>query len=430
MRKLKPIATIACAALSLTVFAGMPSRLQAQHPESHDQDRDRYPDRDQSAILVVSSDPSGAHVTIDGVDTRQLTPMGTELRLGMHQVTVSMPSSAWNSDTRTVEIIRGNNDLSVTLLPKVTVGPAGPQGPQGPAGPAGPAGAQGPLGNTGSQGPAGPAGPQGPLGNTGPQGPAGPVGPQGPAGPAGTISGVAAPAQDLFLLGWPDTANLPNSVSNPTVFLSPDVQPAHPGTLDDEFNGTSLNSSRWTWFNQDTNTGNASATVANGLLTLSVPAATSISMSGITQPVPGTPWTVVLKVNGMDLMPMQPFPLCSLVLTDTSGKFIVFGVSFRDTKASLGLSVDYWTTVAAYSGTSPFGPGTLPSNFPWWLKVQDDGTNLTFSYSGTGSVFTPVATVPRTAFLSSGPTSVGLAVGSDGAGTTVNGAFDYFRQVQ
>ena len=88
MRKLKSIATVACAALSLTIFAGMPSRLQAQHPESQDQDRDRFPD--PLAILVVSSDPSGAHVIIDGVDTRQLTPMGIELKVGMHQVTVSM----------------------------------------------------------------------------------------------------------------------------------------------------------------------------------------------------------------------------------------------------------------------------------------------------------------------------------------------------
>jgi hypothetical protein len=329
--------------------------------------------------------------------------MGIELKLGMHQVTVSMTGSTWNPDTRTVEIIRGNNDLSVTLLPKVTAGSPGPQGPQGPAGP------------------------QGPQGNTGAQGPAGPVGPQGPAG---TITGVAAPAQDLFLLGSPDPTNLPNSVSNPTVYLSPDVQPARPGTLDDEFNGAALNTGRWTWFNQNTGTGNATATVANGLLTLSVPGSGTTSMNGVMQPVPGTPWSVVLKVNGMDLMPMQPYPLSALVLTDSTGKFIVFGISFRDTKPSLGLSVDYWLDASRYSGFSPLPAGILPSYFPWWLKVQDDGTNLTFSYSGTGSVYMPVMMVPRTAFLSSGPTSVGLAAGSDGSGTTVNGAFDYFRQVQ
>jgi len=396
MRKLKPIATIACAALSLAMLAGMPSRLQAQHPESHDQDRDRFPD--PLAILVVSSDPSGAHVAIDGVDTRQLTPMGIELKVGMHQITVSMTGSTWNPDTRTVEIIRGNNDLSVTLLPKVTAGSPGPQGPQGPAGP------------------------QGPQGNTGAQGPAGPAGPQGPAGPAGTVSG----AQDLFVLGSPDPTNLPNSVSNPTVYLSPDVQPARAGTLDDEFNGASLNTARWTWFNQDT----TAATVANGLLTLTAPAAAGTSMNGITQPAPATPWTAVLKVNAMDLSPVQPAPLSGLVLGDSTGKFIVFGVFFANPSAQLALTVGYWPTGTDATGGNPFGSSMLPSTFPWWLKVQDDGTNLTFSYSGTGSVYTQVGTVSRTAFLSSGPTKVGIGVGSDGANTPVNGAFDYFRQIQ
>jgi len=148
----------------------------------------------------------------------------------------------------------------------------------------------------------------------------GPVGPQGPAGPAGTVSG----AQDLFVLGSPDPANLPNSVSNPTVNLSPDVRPARTGTLDDEFNGASLNTAHWTWINQDSTT----ATIAHGLLTLTSPAA-GTSMNGITQPVPATPWTAVPKVNAMDLSPMQPAPLSGLVLGDSTGKFIVFGIFSR-----------------------------------------------------------------------------------------------------
>jgi hypothetical protein len=276
------------------------------------------------------------------------------------------------------------------------------------------------VGPPGPQGPAGPAGPQGP------QGPAGATGPQGPAGPAGP---AGAPAGDFYLLGSPDTANLPNSVSNPTAYLSPDVQPAHPGTLDDEFNGTSLDTTRWAWFNQNTVTGNATATLANSLLTLSAPAAAGISLNGITQPVPATPWTVVLKVNAMDLIPMGPFPVCDLVLSDSTGAIIAFGVSFRNTNAALGLSVDYLTNATTYI-SSPFGPATLPSYFPWWLKVQDDGTDLKFSYSGTGSVYTQVLSVSRTAFLASGPTQVGIAVSSNGANTPVNGAFDYFRQTQ
>lgn len=106
--------------------------------------------------LKVTSFPSGANVSVDGVDTGKLTPMSVSLPVGDHGVVVSIPNSGWNPDTRTVTIVSGNNDLSVTLLPMLTVGPPGPQGPVGPTGPQGPSG---PTGATGPQGPQGPAGP-------------------------------------------------------------------------------------------------------------------------------------------------------------------------------------------------------------------------------------------------------------------------------
>src|SRR5262245_52398791 len=40
----------------------------------------------------------------------------------------AIPNSGWNPDIRTVTVITGNNDLSVTLLPIATTGPQGPQG--------------------------------------------------------------------------------------------------------------------------------------------------------------------------------------------------------------------------------------------------------------------------------------------------------------
>jgi hypothetical protein len=196
--------------------------------------------------------------------------------------------------------------------------------------------------------------------------------------------------------------------------------------MNDEFNGSSLNATRWTWINRDSTT----ATVANGFLTLTAPAAAGTSMNGVMQPVPGTPWTVVLKVNAMDLSPMQPAPLSALVLGDSTNKLVVFALFFANPSAALGATVGYWPSVTDATGGNPLGVTMLPSTFPWWLKVQDDGTNLIFSYSGTGSVYTQIGAVSRTAFLSSGPTKVGVAVGSDGANTPVNGAFDYFRQIQ
>lgn len=82
----------------------------------------------QSGALKVTSFPSGATVSIDGVPTGKVTPMSVSLPVGDHAVTVSIPSSGWNPDTRVVTIVAGNNDLSVTLLPLLTTGPQGVQG--------------------------------------------------------------------------------------------------------------------------------------------------------------------------------------------------------------------------------------------------------------------------------------------------------------
>src|SRR5262245_17920636 len=87
--------------------------------------------------LKVTSFPSGANVSVDGVNTGKVTPMSISLPVGDHNVMVFIPNSGWNADTRTVTIISGNNDLSVTLLPALSSGPQGPKGDTGPQGPKG-----------------------------------------------------------------------------------------------------------------------------------------------------------------------------------------------------------------------------------------------------------------------------------------------------
>jgi len=142
-----------------------------------------------NGALKVTSFPTGASVSVDGADTGKVTPMSISVAVGTHTVVVSLPpNSGWNSDTRTVEVVSGNNDLSVTLLPNLAIGPIGPPGPKGDAGatgPAGPTGPQGPKGDIGATGSAGAAGAPGVPGETGPTGPAGPAGPIGPQGPIG-----------------------------------------------------------------------------------------------------------------------------------------------------------------------------------------------------------------------------------------------------
>src|SRR5215472_10974253 len=67
--------------------------------------------RAQNGSLKVTSFPVGANVSVDGVDTGKVTPMTMSLAVGTHTVVVSIPNSGWNVDTRSVEVVAGNNDL-------------------------------------------------------------------------------------------------------------------------------------------------------------------------------------------------------------------------------------------------------------------------------------------------------------------------------
>ena len=56
----------------------------------------------QSGALKVTSFPSGALVTVDGVSTGKVTPMNVSLPVGDHTVTGSLAGTGWNADRRTV----------------------------------------------------------------------------------------------------------------------------------------------------------------------------------------------------------------------------------------------------------------------------------------------------------------------------------------
>jgi hypothetical protein len=392
MRKLNAIATTTYAIACLALFGGTLNSLYAQaNSREHDGDQDH--NRGRSTELYVTSFPSGAHVSVDGVDTRQRTPVRYEVRAGKHKVRVFVPESGWNAVTETVTVGPGDKHLDVALLPVAT-------------------------GGSGLPGPAGPQGPQGPTGATVPQGPAGPTGPQGPSG--------VAPG-DTYVVGTQDPANLTNSVANPTAYFGLNAQPPRPGLLDDEFNGSSLNTSRWNWFNQ----GGASATVANSLITLQAPANISNDTRGVFQNVPATPWTVVAELVALDTPAYVNYAQVGLLLVDGTGRAIACDMSVRTTNPTFGFDISYWTGGNSWSSTPTGELYTTPTlTFPIWFKVQDDGTNITFSFSRTGVLYFPVGSVSRTAWLSGGPTGVGLLVGSNGANQVVNATYEYFRQIQ
>src|SRR5258707_13578770 len=90
-----------CAVLFFTLLAGTWNSLRAQ---------------EHGAELRGTSFPSGAQGHVDGVDTRKITPMHMDVRVGTHQVTGGLPNSGWAPDTRTGEIESGHNNLIVSMI--------------------------------------------------------------------------------------------------------------------------------------------------------------------------------------------------------------------------------------------------------------------------------------------------------------------------
>src|SRR5262245_29072223 len=88
-----------------------------------------------NASLTVTSTPSGANVTVDGMNAG-ITPVTVSLNAGMHSVMVFIPNSNWATAIRVVNVAKGKNNLTVLLQPSGgdMQGPPGPPGPQGPAG--------------------------------------------------------------------------------------------------------------------------------------------------------------------------------------------------------------------------------------------------------------------------------------------------------
>jgi hypothetical protein len=232
---------------------------------------------------------------------------------------------------------------------------------------------------------------------------------------------------DTYVIGQADPVNLTNSVANPTAYFGLNAQPPRPGAMDDEFNGSSLNTARWMWFNQ----GAASATLGYSLITLEDPASSIGDMRGIYQNVPTTPWTVVAKLAALDMATYTNYAQTGMFVVDSSGKAISCVLSVRSTNPTFGFDISYWTSGTQWTRSPTSEIDVMPTViFPLWLKLQDDGTNITCSFSRTGVMYFQVGSEPRTSWLSSGPTGVGLEVGSNFSNAVVDATYEYFRQVQ
>lgn len=242
----------------------------------------------------------------------------------------------------------------------------------------------------------------------------------------GFASGGGAPTTDLYVLGTADLSNLPNAVANPYAFFGPDAAPSSPGSLDDEFNGSALDLTRWTEVGF---TGSAAAAVSKSLLSFTADGSTT-NASAIVQTSPTPTWQVITKMTaaspyagGSDFRRAGFAVFATGTVASVKAAFFSFYWSNRGT---LEFAQDNYTDITSYSSTPNSQSLTLGTIGPTvWISLENDGTNLTFAYSVDGVNYITLWTYGVSTFTGT-IGYVGLQV-SGSVGTTIF-SFDYFRQ--
>jgi len=108
----------------------------------------------------------------------------------------------------------------------------------------------------------------------------------------------------------------------------------------------------------------------------------------------------------------------------STGKFIFFrliqspGSSFA--KTDLMLAVDKFTDPSTFDSTYICVPGSAAIGHDLWLRGEDDGTDLTFSYSPDSKHYHDLLTIGRTDFLAGGPDEIGYGLANDTTDSEAN----------
>lgn len=130
------------------------------------------------------------------------------------------------------------------------------------------------------------------------------------------------------------------------------------------------------------------------MLALECPASASINWRYIYQTAPATPWEVQAKCIFLAGFPTS-FWNAGIVLSDSSGKIIHWGPS-----VNLICKVQYYNSTTSFNSTPGGSVNPAGVSIPgFYLRVKDDGTNLTFWLSMGGSAWHQFNQLSRTAFL-------------------------------
>ena len=219
-------------------------------------------------------------------------------------------------------------------------------------------------------------------------------------------------------------ANAPPSPVQSGAWGTVDAPPASATAYDDEFNGSSL-SSQWSWVNQ----GGATATVAMGMLSLFIPAASGDNERGIVQTLPAGNYQFDAKINVQ--MVNNTFPLGGMALYDGT-KLMIIGVGYAGTcqgnaaVANQNSVTSSWNTNATWGNQG--GANFVSANKELYVRVKDDGTNLTWSIPYDGVSWRQLFQAGRTAFFPSGATKIGFLGESNNSSNALYIGVDWIRR--
>lgn len=193
------------------------------------------------------------------------------------------------------------------------------------------------------------------------------------------------------------------------------------GTIQD-VSGNELTSSNFTITNA------VSATVtdaADGSIVVYVPSSSGGGDNLVTlmRSVPSTPYSIQCAMQFYSCSHASQQFRCGVALGDGSGKFVTSGI-LTQSSTPIQHTNTTWLTSTTNAGNLNFADSLFCHGLYYWFKITDDGTNLTFFRSYDGQNWVQDFQGPRTYYLTSGPTLVGLfsnnncTTGSLSAGTT------------
>jgi hypothetical protein len=199
---------------------------------------------------------------------------------------------------------------------------------------------------------------------------------------------------------------------------SPDIPPASPNSLNDEFNAALNTSTKWSWVNQ----GSATASDSGGWLALTAPAASGDSLKMLAQSSPSTPYTVTAK-------------LCMM----GNSQYNTAGLGFRESGTS---KIEVIRLATANAGSVP---GTLVTRFTdstsfsanqvsislfqgcQYQRINADGINITFYYSWDGVNFYQFYQEAKAAFFTTAPNQIILFSDSNNSSNSAVASVDWLR---